>query len=147
MSYAPMKLVPGLRPSTSQARPNQVAADSLPQPNEARSARAAVITSVRASRKSGMKPPEKHAEITTTRLRMPASSRAARSCGGVIHSSSSGGNVRSEEHTSELQSLMRISYAVFCLKKKTKHTISTNRNTTKYNQINNLSAEQTNNKL
>src|SRR3546814_6287092 len=30
---------------------------------------------------------------------------------------------RSEEHTSELQSLMRISYAVFCLKKKKKHTI------------------------
>src|SRR3546814_1858681 len=29
---------------------------------------------------------------------------------------------RSEEHTSELQSLMRISYAVFCLKKKIKHT-------------------------
>src|SRR3546814_6782335 len=30
-------------------------------------------------------------------------------------------NSRSEEHTSELQSLMRISYAVFCLKKKTTH--------------------------
>src|SRR3546814_1822171 len=30
--------------------------------------------------------------------------------------------VRSEEHTSELQSLMRISYAVFCLKKKKKLT-------------------------
>src|SRR3546814_4913565 len=30
------------------------------------------------------------------------------------------GDFRSEEHTSELQSLMRISYAVFCLKKKTK---------------------------
>src|SRR3546814_1723450 len=29
---------------------------------------------------------------------------------------------RSEEHTSELQSLMRISYAVFCLKKKTTNT-------------------------
>src|SRR3546814_10856306 len=29
---------------------------------------------------------------------------------------------RSEEHTSELQSLMRISYAVFCLKKKKKNT-------------------------
>src|SRR3546814_2041233 len=29
-----------------------------------------------------------------------------------------GGHVRSEEHTSELQSLMRNSYAVFCLKKK-----------------------------
>src|SRR3546814_9823277 len=34
---------------------------------------------------------------------------------------------RSEEHTSELQSLMRISYAVFCLKKK-KHTNTTNHN-------------------
>src|SRR3546814_9137730 len=31
------------------------------------------------------------------------------------------GGARSEEHTSELQSLMRISYAVFCLKKKQKH--------------------------
>src|SRR3546814_2335938 len=33
-----------------------------------------------------------------------------------------GGATRSEEHTSELQSLMRISYAVFCLKKKTNQT-------------------------
>src|SRR3546814_8481057 len=33
--------------------------------------------------------------------------------------------MRSEEHTSELQSLMRISYAVFCLKKKTKKTYKT----------------------
>src|SRR3546814_6290443 len=32
---------------------------------------------------------------------------------------------RSEEHTSELQSLMRISYAVFCLKKQTTHTTHT----------------------
>src|SRR3546814_6856554 len=32
---------------------------------------------------------------------------------------------RSEEHTSELQSLMRISYAVFCLKKKNDNTTST----------------------
>src|SRR3546814_1696140 len=32
-----------------------------------------------------------------------------------------GGALRSEEHTSELQSLMRISYAVFCLKKKKKN--------------------------
>src|SRR3546814_10336763 len=31
-------------------------------------------------------------------------------------------SLRSEEHTSELQSLMRISYAVFCLKKKNTHT-------------------------
>src|SRR3546814_2749605 len=34
------------------------------------------------------------------------------------------GRVRSEEHTSELQSLMRISYAVFCLQKKKKKLIS-----------------------
>src|SRR3546814_978497 len=33
--------------------------------------------------------------------------------------------LRSEEHTSELQSLMRISYAVFCLKKKTYHKHTT----------------------
>src|SRR3546814_4736604 len=33
------------------------------------------------------------------------------------------GAARSEEHTSELQSLMRISYAVFCLKKKKKYSI------------------------
>src|SRR3546814_9806341 len=32
---------------------------------------------------------------------------------------------RSEEHTSELQSLMRISYAVFCLQKKRAHTLTT----------------------
>src|SRR3546814_5543040 len=31
---------------------------------------------------------------------------------------------RSEEHTSELQSLMRISYAVFCFKKKKSHTLN-----------------------
>src|SRR3546814_7011108 len=36
---------------------------------------------------------------------------------------------RSEEHTSELQSLMRISYAVFCLKKK-KHTTHKSQSTT-----------------
>src|SRR3546814_5668562 len=36
----------------------------------------------------------------------------------IRHNSSSPENLRSEEHTSELQSLMRISYAVFCLKKK-----------------------------
>src|SRR3546814_3419918 len=38
-------------------------------------------------------------------------SKLSRFTGGVMY--------RSEEHTSELQSLMRISYAVFCLKKKT----------------------------
>src|SRR3546814_5743466 len=41
--------------------------------------------------------------------------RSARTRGALARSVS---NSRSEEHTSELQSLMRISYAVFCLKKK-----------------------------
>src|SRR3546814_10535258 len=40
-------------------------------------------------------------------------------------------NIRSEEHTSELQSLMRISYAVFCLKKKITNP-HTNTNKLKY---------------
>src|SRR3546814_6197747 len=39
----------------------------------------------------------------------------AHECGNLVQ--------RSEEHTSELQSLMRISYAVFCLKKKNTNTI------------------------
>src|SRR3546814_9668076 len=38
--------------------------------------------------------------------------------------------VRSEEHTSELQSLMRISYAVFCLKKKTEQQVTIHNHTT-----------------
>src|SRR3546814_3916001 len=45
--------------------------------------------------------------------------------GGVVPLIAQGqadASIRSEEHTSELQSLMRISYAVFCLKKKNIHT-------------------------
>src|SRR3546814_7521656 len=45
-------------------------------------------------------------------------------------STSAGLEKRSEEHTSELQSLMRISYAVFCLKKKKKNTHDTTTNIT-----------------
>src|SRR3546814_6706777 len=47
---------------------------------------------------------------------------AARGCGSGVTGLGFGSRIdvqgRSEEHTSELQSLMRISYAVFCLKKK-----------------------------
>src|SRR3546814_9164618 len=43
-----------------------------------------------------------------------------------LHDSSVG---RSEEHTSELQSLMRISYAVFCLKKKNRNCSSSSKQT------------------
>src|SRR3546814_10041455 len=42
-------------------------------------------------------------------------------CAPLPQGDTTAAHIRSEEHTSELQSLMRISYAVFCLKKK-KHT-------------------------
>src|SRR3546814_8602036 len=44
------------------------------------------------------------------------------------------GEMRSEEHTSELQSLMRISYAVFCLKKKKKKDTHRNKKHTSKNK-------------
>src|SRR3546814_6403384 len=60
----------------------------------------------------------------------PSSSTAGIRAIGVfaISWASTGDGWRSEEHTSELQSLMRISYAVFCLKKKKhkSHTIQYN---------------------
>src|SRR3546814_6234183 len=50
---------------------------------------------------------------------LPAMMSFRRSCtGSASRAGSQGACRRSEEHTSELQSLMRISYAVFCLKKK-----------------------------
>src|SRR3546814_4204529 len=52
------------------------------------------------------------------RYRLP---KTFRKTDGQVEKSWSG-QARSEEHTSELQSLMRISYAVFCLKKKNKTT-------------------------
>src|SRR3546814_7255907 len=62
----------------------------------------------------------------TTLFRSCPSSQCRRAlrgrCGGSERNKKAGaetsGRNRSEEHTSELQSLMRISYAVFCLKKK-----------------------------
>src|SRR3546814_5474076 len=49
--------------------------------------------------------------------------------GDITTSADPRASARSEEHTSELQSLMRISYAVFCLKKK--NTIPATQNTTR----------------
>src|SRR3546814_2255901 len=51
----------------------------------------------------------------------------AQCMGGVKY----GRGDRSEEHTSELQSLMRISYAVFCLKKKKEHRYKLSRRRTR----------------
>src|SRR3546814_9647758 len=63
-----------------------------------------------------------HRTVYGRRLRALAQNREVASLTGINTSliGSLTFAVRSEEHTSELQSLMRISYAVFCLKKKKK---------------------------
>src|SRR3546814_8724975 len=66
--------------------------------------------------RSGMIP----ASIIATMLQMPLADVEGYGR-GIVH----GRSGRSEEHTSELQSLMRISYAVFCLKKKQNKTVHT----------------------
>src|SRR3546814_3150003 len=62
-------------------------------------------------------------------LKPPASSAGARSRACAPARVTPLWQVRSEEHTSELQSLMRISYAVFCLNKKKYGHIPTNKET------------------
>src|SRR3546814_8156878 len=59
-----------------------------------------------------------HARLARLRRRGPAQPGPAV---GDVHAGGAVMFLRSEEHTSELQSLMRISYAVFCLKKKKKN--------------------------
>src|SRR3546814_9838913 len=67
---------------------------------------------------------------------------SAASC--AISSAISSSFARSEEHTSELQSLMRISYAVFCLKKKKKKNTTTN--TTSYTTVHSYYTQENQNK-
>src|SRR3546814_2396532 len=65
----------------------------------------------------GQQPQPAHAFLLADiRLRVQDSHQVLRP---IAPQRTSDRGVRSEEHTSELQSLMRISYAVFCLKKKT----------------------------
>src|SRR3546814_2215097 len=88
-------------------------------------------------REGGAQTPQRHPHLVQ-RARVPASEQqrliqpklphaalgdmperiSRRHPGGELHQLSLDHRRRSEEHTSELQSLMRISYAVFCLKKK-----------------------------
>src|SRR3546814_5151682 len=68
---------------------------------------------------------------------VPAKGFTPRSSGSPAHCANARVRIialwpqRSEEHTSELQSLMRISYAVFCLKKKTNKQKDTQNNATR----------------
>src|SRR3546814_2795927 len=62
-----------------------------------------------------------HHVLPCRRRTLPAAGAGA---GVPVPAGGESGDGRSEEHTSELQSLMRISYAVFCLKKKTQNNIN-----------------------
>src|SRR3546814_1855196 len=62
----------------------------------------------------------KHGTLARVRQQIPQDRRAGNAVPGESEEP-----VRSEEHTSELQSLMRISYAVFCLKNTSHTTIPT----------------------
>src|SRR3546814_7492252 len=66
--------------------------------------------------------PSKHRDATAARLH----NDTAYGLTGLTSDSGLPIVVRSEEHTSELQSLMRISYAVFCLKQKKQYNINAN---------------------
>src|SRR3546814_3671850 len=70
-------------------------------------------------RRPGLVPPRRALDLDLARAR--DQERERQSC--ATHTDR--GASRSEEHTSELQSLMRISYAVFCLKKKKTTNTST----------------------
>src|SRR3546814_3597092 len=84
-----------------------------------------LVIAVVSTRSSAKPPPASSSAIHAAAIRIirrlsePETRTSACSWG-------SGAVARSEEHTSELQSLMRISYAVFCLKKKTMHILQRN---------------------
>src|SRR3546814_8996632 len=60
---------------------------------------------------------ERDARTTTDERRRPVGECPCRDSSAAAHLPARTARCRSEEHTSELRSLMRISYAVFCLKK------------------------------
>src|SRR3546814_4319457 len=74
------------------------------------------------------------AKIAETRIGKISEQMAQHATRAESHQLWRTASVRSEEHTSELQSLMRISYAVICLKKKQKRQLKVH-NTTVLNNI------------
>src|SRR3546814_9792555 len=83
---------------------------------------ASIAASTRASRPGGG---AAKALVESSSAAAKAANRVSFGLADIMASwiGSLGAVIRSEEHTSELQSLMRISYAVFCLKKKKKQYI------------------------
>src|SRR3546814_1132925 len=82
--------------------------------------------------------PASGAQALQHATRMSAPPERAIQIRSVLHHMQPFHDLRSEEHTSEVQSLMRISYAVFCLKKKKQTTSST------YKALRNLSKRNNN---
>src|SRR3546814_9937101 len=114
-----------LRPGRISKRPHGHPAlpdlPAIPEPAAAPPVRFA-LPRLQRSHPSG--PPQVRRKPTLD-SREPSSVRSVPACDYIARASSPDGQIqgyvfgsRSEEHTSELQSLMRISYAVFCLKKK-----------------------------
>src|SRR3546814_2835668 len=75
-----------------------------------------------AKKSAAKKPAAKKVAARKVAAKKPAAKKAA-ARKPVAKKAAAKKPARSEEHTSELQSLMRISYAVFCLKKKNKNPI------------------------
>src|SRR3546814_2931265 len=73
------------------------------------------------------RPGEARRDLRRPCVDQPVPRHGAGGAPGGGHLSGLNGQMRSEEHTSELQSLMRISYAVFCLKKKKNNTTNNNK--------------------
>src|SRR3546814_9724817 len=72
--------------------------------------------------------PSSSGTATATGRRRPSDTSTTIQSRAIATIGKAATTTRSEEHTSELQSLMRISYAVFCLKKKNRHTKNTHTN-------------------
>src|SRR3546814_6168089 len=82
------------------------------------------LCGLQAHQKTSVDVPEPHHFPIQNPAKISPSRSSLVNCPVIVHRASwarrSSSANRSEEHTSELQSLMRISYAVFCLKKKNK---------------------------
>src|SRR3546814_2784200 len=85
----------------------------------------------RASDRIGRPRRSMRSDTASNRIQGPARAAESRD----LPKSAASHEGRSEEHTSELQSLMRISYAVFCLKKKKQNTKRQNNDQHKQNNI------------
>src|SRR3546814_9178999 len=118
------------RPDDAAARPTSTSATPRTAPADAPRTSGRNLAATRSSLAASI--------VTTPAPKRRAAPDKARSRPMVPAASTSGLSLsstatRSEEHTSELQSLMRISYAVFCLKKKKKQKNNTNQRHTKIN--------------